>query len=254
MSQWALITGATVGIGDSFARLLAEHGYNITLVARDRDRLEERAQYLRDTFKVETLVIQADLATESGSFAVEKYLHDHDVEILVNNAGFGINKAFTVSELDAEQALLDVLVRVPLRLTHIALKKMKAKDSGIVINVSSVASFIAGGTYSAAKSYLTVLSESLNTELAGTNVRVSALCPGFTRTEFHQRGRMKMSGLPPFMWLSADYVAQVGWKDALAGKAVSIPARRYQVISFIARYAPRPMVRKIGMNLRKKQR
>lgn len=254
MSQWALITGATVGIGDSFARLLAEHGYNITLVARDKDRLEERAQYLRDTFKVETLVIQADLATESGCFAVEKYLHDHDVEILVNNAGFGINKAFTVSDLDAEQALLDVLVRVPLRLTHIALKKMKAKDSGIVINVSSVASFIAGGTYSAAKSYLTVLSESLNTELAGTNVRVSALCPGFTRTEFHQRGRMKMSGLPPFMWLSSDYVAQIGWKDALAGKAVSIPARRYQVISFIARYAPRPMVRKIGMNLRKKQR
>lgn len=254
MSQWALITGATVGIGDSFARLLAEHGYNITLVARDKDRLEERAKYLRETFKVETVVVQADLATESGCYAVEKYLEDHDIEILVNNAGFGINKAFTVSDLTAEQALLDVLVRVPLRLMHIALKKMKAKDSGIVINVSSVASFIAGGTYSAAKSYLTVLSESLNTELAGTNVRVSALCPGFTRTEFHQRGRMKMSGLPPFMWLNSDYVAKVGWKDALAGKAISIPARRYQVISFIARYAPRPMVRKIGMNLRKKQR
>jgi len=254
MSQWALITGATVGIGDSFARLLAEHGYNIALVARDKDRLEERARYLEETFKVETFVLQADLATESGSFAVEKYLEDHDVEILINNAGFGINKAFTQSDLAAEQALLDVLVRVPLRLTHIALKKMKAKDSGIIINVSSVASFIAGGTYSAAKSYLTVLSESLNTELAGTNVRVSALCPGFTRTEFHQRGRMKMAGLPPFLWLNADYVAREGWKDALAGKAISIPARRYKVISFITRYAPRPSVRKIGMNMRSKQR
>lgn len=254
MSQWALVTGATVGIGESYTRLLAEHGYNITLVARDKERLEERAQSLRETYKVETMVIQADLATESGSFAVEKYLQDHDVEILINNAGFGINKAFTKSELEIEQSMLDVLVRVPLRLTHIALKKMKERDSGIIINVSSVASFIAGGTYSAAKSYLTVLSESLNTELAGTNVRVTALCPGFTRTEFHQRGRMRMSGLPPFLWLKADYVVAQGWKDALAGKAVSIPSRRYQAISFITRYAPRPFVRKIGMNLRKKQR
>ena len=254
MSQWALVTGATAGIGESYTRLLAHHGYNITLVARDKERLEERAKNLRETYKVETFVIQADLSTESGSFAVEKYLQDHDVEILINNAGFGINKAFTKSELNHEQELLDVLVRVPLRLTHIALKKMKERDSGIIINVSSVASFIAGGTYSAAKSYLTVLSESLNTELSGTNVRITALCPGFTRTEFHQRGRMKMSGLPPFLWLKADYVVEQGWKDALAGKAVSIPSRRYQLISFIARYAPRPLVRKIGMNLRTKQR
>ena len=254
MSQWALVTGATVGIGESYTRLLAQHGYNITLVARDKERLEERAKSLRETYKVETLVIQADLSTESGCYAVEKYLQDHDVEILINNAGFGINKAFTKSELDQEQAMLDVLVRVPLRLTHIALKKMKERDSGIIINVSSVASFIAGGTYSAAKSYLTVLSESLNTELAGTNVRITALCPGFTRTEFHQRGRMRMSGLPPFLWLKADDVVKQGWRDALAGKAVSIPSRRYQVISFIARYTPRPLVRKIGMNLRTKQR
>lgn len=254
MSKWAVVTGATVGIGESYARLLAGHGYNITLVARDKDRLHERAKYLEDTYKVETFVLPADLSTESGSFAVEKYLQDHDVEILVNNAGFGINKAFTVSDLAAEQALLDVLVRVPLRLTHIALRKMKARNSGMVINISSVASFIAGGTYSAAKSYLTVLSESLNTELANTNVRVCAVCPGFTRTEFHQRGRMRMSGLPPFLWLSADYVAEQGWKDALAGKAISIPARRYKAITFLARYAPRPYVRKIGMNLRTKQR
>lgn len=254
MSKWAVVTGATVGIGESYARLLAGHGYNITLVARDKDRLHERAKYLEETYKVETFVLPADLSTESGSFAVEKYLEDHDVEILVNNAGFGINKAFTVSDLAAEQALLDVLVRVPLRLTHIALRKMKARNSGMVINISSVASFIAGGTYSAAKSYLTVLSESLNTELANTNVRVCAVCPGFTRTEFHQRGRMRMSGLPPFLWLSADYVAEQGWKDSLAGKAISIPARRYKAITFLARYAPRPYVRKIGMNLRTKQR
>lgn len=254
MSKWALVTGATVGIGESYARLLAKEGYNIALVARDQERLQERATFLENTFKVQTFVLSADLATESGCYAVEKYLEEHDVDVLVNNAGFGINKAFTVSDLKAEQALLDVLVRVPLRLTHIALRKMKARNSGVVINISSVASFIAGGTYSAAKSYLTVLSESLNTELANTHVKVCAVCPGFTRTEFHQRGRMRMSGLPPFLWLTADYVAEQGWKDALAGKAISIPARRYKAISFIARYAPRPYVRKIGMNLRTKQR
>ena len=254
MSQWAVVTGATVGIGDSFARLLAKHRYNITLVARDKARLEERAKYLEDTFKVQTLIIQADLSTESGSYAVEKYLEEHDVEILVNNAGFGLNKAFTVSDLALEQSMLDVLVRVPLRHTHIVMKKMKERNSGMVINISSVASFIAGGTYSAAKSYLTVFSEGLHTELANTNIRVCAVCPGFTRTEFHQRGRMKMSGLPPFLWLNADDVAEQGWKDALAGKAISIPSRRYKIISFIARYAPRPYVRKMGMNLRSKQR
>lgn len=254
MSQWALVTGASVGIGESFTRLLAEHGYNIILVSRDRERLEERAHHLRERYKVETYVLPADLATESGSQIVERYIEEHPIEILVNNAGFGTNKAFSKSDLAVEQALLDVLVRVPMRLTHIVLRPMRERNSGMIINVSSVASWIAGGTYSAAKSYLTVLSESLHTELSDTNVRICALCPGFTRTEFHQRGRMKMAGLPPFLWLNSDKVVAKAWKDALAGKAVSVPGRQYQVISFITRYAPRPWVRKIGMNLRSRQR
>ena len=254
MSQWALVTGASVGIGESFTRLLAERGYNIVLVSRDEARLKERASELRDQYKIETFVLPADLATESGCFAVEKYLQDHHVDVLINNAGFGINKAFTVSDLNAEQALLDVLVRVPMRLTHIVARQMKERNSGVIINVSSVAGWIAGGTYSAAKSYLTVLTESLHTELAGTKVRVCALCPGFTRTEFHQRGRMRMTGLPPFLWLSADRVVADAWKDAHDGKALSIPGMQYRLISFFARYAPRPYVRKIGMNLRSRQR
>jgi short-subunit dehydrogenase len=117
-----------------------------------------------------------------------------------------------------------------------------------------VAGFIAGGTYSASKSYLTVLSESLNTELLGTKVRISALCPGFTRTEFHQRGRMSMKGLPSFMWLNADKLVAKAWSDALKGKAISIPSWRYQILTFVMRYAPRSLVRKIGMKVRVKQR
>ena len=254
MQSWALVTGATSGIGESFTRLLAEDNYNIVLVARDLPRLQERAEQLQNKFNVQTHIIQADLATDAGCSAVEQYISNNHVDVLINNAGFGINKAFTVSNLDAEQQLLDVLVRAPMRLMHVALPLMKQRNKGVVINVSSVASFIAGGTYSASKSYLTVLSESLHTELAGTNVKVSALCPGFTRTEFHQRGRMSMKGLPSFMWLDSDELVAKAWSDALKGVAISIPGWRYQVLVFVIKRFPRSIVRKVGMNVRRKER
>ena len=254
MQSWALVTGATAGIGESFTRLLAQNGYNLVLVARDLPRLQERATALESKFDISTVVLQADLSTDEGCSIIEQYIRDNQIDVLINNAGFGINKAFTVSQLDAEQALLDVLVRTPMRLMHVALPGMKERDKGVIINVSSVAGWIAGGTYSAAKSYLTVLSESLHTELTGTKVKVSALCPGFTRTEFHQRGRMSMKGLPGFMWLNADKLVEQSWKDAVNGKAVSVPGWQYQLLTFVMRYAPRPMVRKIGMNVRIKQR
>ena len=254
MQSWALVTGATVGIGESFTRLLAHNGYNIVLVARDLPRLQERAKTLESTFGIATTVIQADLATDSGCKTIEDFISNNQIDVLINNAGFGINKAFTMSQLDAEQQLLDVLVRTPMRLMHVALPGMKERNKGVIINVSSVAGWIAGGTYSASKSYLTVLSESLHTELSSTNVKISALCPGFTRTEFHQRGRMSMKGLPAFMWLNSDKLVAKAWKDAVGGKAVSVPGWQYQLLTFVMRNAPRPMVRKIGMNVRVKQR
>jgi len=254
MAQWALVTGATVGIGESFTRLLASKGYNIALVARDEVRLHERAAGLREKYGIQTFVLSADLATKSGVKSVEKYIQSYEIEVLINNAGFGINKAFTVSNLGDEQDLLNVLVRAPMRLMHVILPGMKERKSGTIINVSSVAGFIAGGTYSAAKSYLTVLSESLNTELKGTGVIVSALCPGFTRTEFHQRGRMKMKGLPSFMWLNADKLVAQSWKDAQAHQPVSVPGWQYKLLVAIISIAPRSFVRQIGMNVRKKQR
>jgi len=254
MSKWALVTGATAGIGESFTRMLASKGFNIALVARDEARLHERAAALRAKYGVQTFVLPADLATDQGCSAVEDYLKEFEIEVLINNAGFGINKAFTASALDAEQNLLDVLVRTPMRLMHVVLPQMKVRNSGTVINVSSVASFIAGGTYSASKSYLTVLSESLHTELRGTDVKMSALCPGFTRTEFHERGRMRMKGVPEFMWLNSDQLVAQSWADAQGGKAVSIPGWQYKLLFGFIALLPRPIVRTIGMSLRKSQR
>ena len=254
MVSWALVTGATSGIGESFTRLLASHKYNIVLVARDLPRLQERAQGLEEKFGAKTHVIQADLATDEGCLKVENYILENQIDVLINNAGFGTSKAFTMSTLEIEQQLLDVLVRTPMRLMHVALPLMKQRNKGVIINVSSVAGYITGGTYSASKSYLTVLSESLHTELAATGVKISALCPGFTRTEFHQRGKMSMKGLPEFLWLDADRLVEQSWSDALKGKAVSVPGWQYKLLIFIVQTVPRSVIRKVGMNMRSKQR
>jgi short-subunit dehydrogenase len=176
------------------------------------------------------------------------------IEVLINNAGFGIKDSFLKSDIKAELQLIDVLARAPMQLMHAVLPQMLKRDLGVIVNVSSVASFIAGGTYSAAKSYLTVHTESLHTELSKTNINISALCPGFTRTEFHQRGNMKMSGLPNFMWLSADQVVAESWRAAMSGKAICIPGWQYKILSTIARFGPRPLIRKLGIKVRARQR
>jgi short-subunit dehydrogenase len=252
----ALVTGATAGIGESFTRLLAEKGFDLVLVARDNKRLQERAKALSKKYKVEVEVLQADLSVPAQLAKVEKRLSNtkKPIEVLINNAGFGIKDSFLSSNIADEIRLIDVLAKVPMKLMHAVLPQMLDRNSGTIINVSSVASFIAGGTYSAAKSYLTVHTESLHTELSKTNINISALCPGFTRTEFHQRGKMKMSGLPSFMWLEADRVVSESWRAAMAGKAICIPGWQYKILSTIARFGPRPLVRKLGIKVRARQR
>lgn len=252
MKKWALITGASVGIGDCFARLLASEGYNLVINARSKDKLEERAEFLRKTYNIEVEVLAADLATECEK--VESYIESHDIEVLINNAGFGLNQSFLSSPIEEEQRVLDVLVRAPMRLMHAVLPQMRKRNSGVIINVSSTAAFIAGGHYSAAKSYLTVMSESLHTQMLPTNVKVSSLNPGFVRTEFHQRAGMKMGAIPNFMWLDGDFLVKKAWADARKGKAISIPGWQYKVLRTIIALAPRRTVRKMGMSLRTKQR
>jgi short-subunit dehydrogenase len=141
-----------------------------------------------------------------------------------------------------------------MRLMHAVLPQMRKRNSGVIINVSSTAAFIAGGHYSAAKSYLTVMSESLHTQMLPTNVKVSSLNPGFVHTEFHQRAGMKMGAIPKFMWLDGDFLVKKAWVDALKGKAISIPGWQYKILRTIIAIAPRKTVRKMGMSLRTKQR
>ena len=241
----ALITGATSGIGLAFARTLASRGHDIVLVARDRERLDLVAAELRG-HRVQVEVLAADLADRSQLAGVEDYIRAHPIEILVNNAGFGVPQRFSTGDLDAEQQMLDVLVTAVMRLTHAAVPGMVARGSGAVLNVSSVAGWITGGTYSASKAWVTVFSESLALELAGTGVHVTAVCPGFTHTEFHQRASMEMEALPEWMWLDPQEVVDRALSDVRKGRPVSVAGPQYKALSLAAQYLPRPLVRALG--------
>jgi short-subunit dehydrogenase len=234
-----LITGATAGIGAAFARYLAGLGHDLVLVARDKDRLLESARSLADTYGVTTEILVADLSNARQLARVEKRLADpvRPIDALINNAGYGIRGTFATNSLEAEETMFEVLVHAPLRLCHVAARHMAERGGGSILNVSSVAGWWPRSTYSAAKSYMTVFSQSLNRELRGSGVRVTALCPGFTRTEFHARGDFDMSSLPRWAWLNANAVAAAGWRDLNRGKSVSVPGVVYKALRFVLRFA-----------------
>lgn len=242
----ALITGATAGLGRRFAEDLAAQGHGVILVARNEDRLRDVAEELGRRFGVETEVLAADLTDRSAVDRVARRLTDpeHPVEILVNNAGFGIEEGFRSSDLADEQAIIDVMVTAVMRLCHAAVPAMVSRRSGRIINVSSIAGWITGSTYSAAKAWVTVFTEGLAGDLAGTGVSATAVCPGFTHTEFHQRAEMDVSGVPEWMWLSADDVVRTALEDSRKGKVISVAGRQYGALSLAVQYLPRPLVRR----------
>ena len=241
----ALVTGASAGIGRAFAERLAREGGDLVLVARNAARLEEQAQSLRERYGVRVEVLVADLADRAATGDVCARLEDdtRPVDLLVNNAGFGLRRSFLDNDLAEEEAALDVMVRAVLLTCHAAGRAMRARGHGAILNVSSVASFIANGTYSAEKAFVTVFSEGLASELSGTGVTVTALCPGFTRTEFHERARISVSALPGALWLDADEVVQQALADVAAGKVVSVPGAQWKVLTTAVRLLPRPLVR-----------
>ncbi len=234
----ALVTGATAGIGLTFAHRLAGRGHDLVLVARDTDRLAAVAEDLRASYDVEVEVLPADLVDRDQLARVEDRLRDgaRPVRLLVNNAGFGLKGRFLDNDVDDEQQLLDVLVTAVMRLSHAALAGMAARGDGGVINVSSVAAFLPRGTYAAAKAWVNSFSEWAAAEYRPAGVRVMALCPGFTKTEFHQRMNVKRG--TGFMWLEPDFLVDRALADFDKGKVLSIPGLHYRVIAGATRLIP----------------
>src|SRR6478672_8193284 len=237
----ALVTGPTAGIGHSFAVQLARRGHDLVLVARDEERLEKLAAELRAAHGVEVEVLPADLVDRASLARVEARLADRDrpVELLVNNAGFGLKKRFLDNTVEEENAMLDVLVTAVLRLSHAALGPMAERGHGGIINVSSVAGFLPRGTYSAAKAWVNSFGAWAATEYAPRGVRVMTLCPGFTRTEFHERMDVGRDSAPSFLWLDVDDLVAEALRDYDRGRTLSIPSRRYKAIATAARMIPR---------------
>ncbi|RCG20681.1 SDR family NAD(P)-dependent oxidoreductase [Streptomyces diacarni] len=240
----ALITGATAGIGAAFARRLASRGYHLVLAARDTERLWREATELHDRHGVEADVITADLATDDGIAAVEERLRDtaHPVDLLVNNAGFGNKGRYLEVGLADELAMLKVHCEAVLRLTSAATASMRERGRGGVINVASVAAFFPRGTYGASKAWVTQFTQGAAKDLAGQGVRLLALCPGFVRTEFHERAEMGTEDIPGWMWLDADKVVDTALRDLARGRSLCVPDPRYKTLLGASRLVPRALL------------
>src|SRR6195952_5820598 len=240
----ALITGPTSGLGLGFARRYALDGYDLVLVARDVDRLEQLAEELRADAGVGVEVLPADLAIASDRAKVAERL-SAGVRILVNNAGFGTSGEFWSADLDVLQSQLDVNVTAVMQLTHAALPSMLAAGAGTVINVASVAGLLPGrgSTYSASKAWVISFSEGLANGLGDTGVGVHALCPGFVHTEFHERAGIDMAGMPSFMWLEVPDVVRDTMAGVSKGQVVIVPGLQYKALTTGSRMVPRNLVR-----------
>lgn len=240
----ALITGPTSGLGEGYARRFAHDGYDVVLVARDVDRLKRLAEELQAAHGVDVELLPADLADAAARDRVAQRLAD-GVQVLVNNAGLGTSGEFWTADPELLQRQLDINVTAVMHLTRAALPGMLAAGKGTVINIASVAGLLPGrgSTYSASKAWVVFFSEGLANGLVGTGVGVHAVCPGFVRTEFHQRAGIEMASTPEFLWLSVGDVVDESLADIAKGKTVSIPGAQYKVLAGAGRMIPRRVVR-----------
>ncbi len=247
----ALVTGGTSGIGAAFARALAARGDDLILVARDAERLGSAADELAQRYGVQVETLPADLAAPDDVARVAERIASTDapVDTLVNNAGFGMRVRLADADLAPHDHGIDVMIRAVLHLGGAAARAMRERGRGTIINVGSTAGLITLGNYSAIKAWVSVYSESLAVELAGTGVQVTVLCPGWVRTEFHHRAKVNASAIPESLWLDADEVVADTLADVAKGKIVSIPSRRYKVLTFLLRHAPRAAVHAVSAKI-----
>ncbi len=229
-----------MGLGKQFALQLAAHGYSVVLVARGEQALHAVAAEIAERWGVSSEVLVADLLVEADRQKVlDRLVSDSTpIDVLVNNAGWGLSDSFHESTWSDEKNHHDIHVSIPLQLTHSVIPGMRQRGRGRVVVVSSVAAFLSRGAYSAAKRYWVTMATSLTAAYRRDNVSVTALCPGFTATEFHQRMGMDVTGVPRFAWLKADRVAKTALRQAFRGRAVSIPSLRYRALVALAPLIP----------------
>jgi short-subunit dehydrogenase len=247
----ALITGGTSGIGAAFARALAARGDDLVLVARNADRLSDMATGLKERYAVSVEPIAADLGVRSDVLRIAERLTstERPIDMLINNAGFGIGAKLTDADTAPHERGIDVMITAVLLLCAAAGRTMRERGAGTIINVSSTAGYVAMGGYSAIKTWVTAYTESLANELHGTGVKVTALCPGWVRTEFHERANINISSIPSALWLDADRLVADALADAADGKVISIPSKRYKVLMTICEHLPHRALRAVSRNL-----
>lgn len=246
----ALVTGGSSGIGAEFARQLAARGHDLVLVARDTARLEAMAAELRAGGRT-VEVLTADLSKTRDTERVAKRLADRSkpVDILINNAGYGLKTKLLAPDIAEHDAAYAVMVRAVWVLGAAAAAGMKERGHGAIVNVSSIASQLNMGAYSAMKAWVQTYSESLANELHGSGVTVTALMPGWVRTEFHQRASIRGSSIPDALWLDSEYLVRECLKDVDRGRAISMPSVRYRPLSWLLRHLPRGTVRAISRRI-----
>jgi short-subunit dehydrogenase len=245
----ALVTGASAGIGAAFARLLAGHGATLLLVARRADRLQALASELTADHGVQCVVLDADLGTPGSATTLMEKVTGHGlaVDVLINNAGLSNKTPFADTPWPVLAAELQLMVTTPTELAHLVVSGMRDRRWGRVVNVSSVAAFAPPGAsllYTGEKSYVLAMSQALDMELKPAGVHVTALCPGFTRSEFHDAmgTRSQADRLPGFLWQSAEAVALEGWAAVTAGKPVCVPG----LVNKVTAAAMKPIPTRLG--------
>ena len=245
----ALITGASAGFGREFATQLARDGYDLVLVARDKDRLGEVAQQLKEQFGTSSEVLTADLTKDEDVSRVVERIDRSPIDLLVNNAGFGTRGSMAKTSREGQEAMLRVHVLAAHRLAQAAVQSMVPRKSGAIINVSSVASYLTSPgnvNYNSTKAWQRIFIESLALELNGTGVYVQALCPGYTHTEFHQRANVDKTRIPAWWWMNADRVVADSLRAVKQGKpVVVVPGLGYKVAVAVVRYMPRWVWRRL---------
>ncbi|MDO5535206.1 MAG: SDR family NAD(P)-dependent oxidoreductase [Propionibacteriaceae bacterium] len=249
-----LITGGTSGIGLAFARALARDGASLVLVARDRERLDAVAADLGATYGVAVETMVADLADRADQARVAERLRSGDIDTLVNNAGFSLKTPLVDGDEALADAAYEVMGRAPRVLSSAAASVMRERGEGWIITVTSVSALTRQDSYSALKAYALALTEVLALELTNTGVHVTAVLPGWTRTEFHARGGSGRKGVPDAMWLDADRVATAALADARAGRVLSVPSRRYKAAAAALGLLPNAAVRAVSRRIKGKSR